>query len=226
MEEDATAESETVFEESAKEARRAQWSLNLLVVLSAVAGAVFFGYVLFHIKPFGGKQPDAINVPTSAVGDKFGVLVGSDDGSGVSVALRDIDEAPTYREKLSEVMRKNLGISVAGRLYLLIVRNDGDSPVSLNIRSLNVKDGGGQEWSAKWLDEIAEPADANGRMRLAQSGRKFELEKGDERQLYLFIPSGGDTLPPSGEDFLDGEVRLSDQLEVTLRHTEIKATAP
>jgi hypothetical protein len=219
-------ESTTTFESSAKEAKRAQWALNLLVALSAVAGAVFFGYVLYTIKPFGGKTPAPVNVPTSAMGAKFGLLVGEDESSGVMVALKDIDEAPSYREKLSEVMRRDLGIERGGRLYLLVVRNDGKDPVSVDAQTLNVKDGDGKSWSARWLDQVAnsDQAAATGRMRLAQSAHKFDLEKGEERQLYVFIPSG-DGMPPSGEDFQDGELKLSDKLTIPLKHKEIKATA-
>ena len=221
---DAEESSGTEFEQSAREAKRAQWALNLLVVLSALAGAVFFGYVMYTIKPFGGKTPEPVNVPTSAMGAKFGLLTGEDESSGVLVALKDVDEAPTYREELSEVMRKDLGIKDEGRLYLLVVRNDGDKPVSVNADSLQLKDGDGKSWKARWLDQVADPesAAATGRMRLAQSAHKFDLEEGDERQLYVFIPSSGG-LPPSGEDFLDGELKLSDTLKISLKHTEIKA---
>ena len=228
MEEEQSKDTEVAFVESAKEARRAQWALNLLVLLSAVAGAVFFGYVIFTIKPFGRTEPEPINVPTSSVGEKFGMLFGEDETTGVVVALRDIDEAPSYREQLSEVMRKDMAISSLGRVYLLVVRNDGDETVSVDAQSLTAADDNGKSWSAKWLSDVANlaEADANGRMRVAQSAHKFELEKGDERQLYVFIPSTGESLPPSGEDFLDGELRLSDKLRIALKHKEIKVSTP
>lgn len=224
MDEEQSTESEVTFTESAKEARRAQWALNLLVLLSAIAGAVFFGYVIFTIKPFGRTEPEPINVPTSAVGEKFGMLFGEDESTGVVVALRDIDEAPSYREQLSEVMRKDLAISSPGRIYLLVVRNDGEAVVSIDAPSLSASDADGKNWGVKWLSDVAnlDDADANGRMRVAQSAHQFELNQGDERQLYVFIPSDGETLPPSGEDFVDGELRLSNSLRVALKHKEIK----
>ncbi len=225
MEEEAReTEPEVSYEQSHAETRRAQWALNTLVVFSAIAGSVFFFYVLYTIRPFGSKEPPPVEVPTSSVGAKYGLLTGSDEASGLGVVLRDIDEAPSYREQLSEVMRRDLGIAGNGRMYLLIIRNDGEAPAAVDAALLRVRDAAGQSWEVQWLDKAASPASATGRLRLAQSGHKFELSKGEERQLYVFIPSAGEALPPSAEDFSGGSLKLASGLEVSLSHTEIKAT--
>jgi hypothetical protein len=225
-EEDKPAE-DTSFEQSRKETRRAQWALNLLVIFSAVAGSVFFFYVLYTIRPFGHKQPPAVNVPTSSLGAKFGLLVGQDEASGVSVVLRDIDEAPSYRARLSDVMRKQMGIEAAGRVYLLVVRNEGKAALKLNAQHLQVNDAKGGQWNVEWLDQASKPgaADAMGKLRLAQSKHNFELQPGSERQLYVFIQSAGDHLPPSAEDLSSGKLTFTGAPEITLSHTEIKASA-
>lgn len=223
VEEAPETEPEAVYEQSRDESRRAQWALNILVVFSAVAGSVFFFYVLYTIRPFGSKEPPPVEVPTSSVGAKYGLLVGHDEASGLDVVLRDIDEAPSYREQLSEVMRRDLGISSGGRLYLLIIRNDGEATVDVNAGQLNAQDKGGKGWQVQWLEQAAKPVSATGRLRVTQSGRRFELAKGEERQLYVFIQSAGDALPPSAEDFSGGSLKLSSGLEVPLTHTEIKA---
>ncbi|MCB9934769.1 MAG: hypothetical protein H6840_03670 [Planctomycetes bacterium] len=224
MDEEATKpEPEVSFEQSRLETRRAQWALNILVVFSAVAGSVFFFYVLYTIRPFGSKEPPPVDVPTSSVGPKFGMLAGTDEASGLGVVLRDIDEAPSYREQLSEVMRKDLGIERNGRMYLLIVRNDGEAPADVDAAQLTVRDGAEKGWEIQWLDQAASPASPTGKLRLTQSGRKFELAKGEERQLYVFIPSSGDSLPPSAEDLSGGSLKLTGGPDIPLSHTEIKA---
>ena len=222
-EEASNTEPEVSFEQSRMETRRAQWALNILVVFSAVAGSVFFFYVLYTLRPFGSKEPPPVEVPTSSVGAKYGLLVGRDDASGLDVLLRDIDEAPSYREQLSDVMRRDLGIGSGGRMYLLVIRNEGDEVLPVDAAQLTVRDKGGKDWQAQWLEQVAKPAGATGKLRVTQSGHRFELGKGEERQLYVFIQSAGDALPPSAEDFSAGSLKLASGLEVPLTHTEIKA---
>jgi hypothetical protein len=226
-EDNPATESEPVtgFEQSRKETRRAQWALNILVVFSAVAGSVFFFYVLYTIQLFGSKDPPPVEVPTSSVGAKFGLLVGEDATTGVSAVLRDIDEAPSYREKLSDVMRRDVGIQTAGRVYLFAIRNDGKGQVQINATSLVVRDDKGTQWTVQWLEQAARPdtASATGKLRLAQSKHNFELGAGEERQLYVFIPSSGDSLPPSAEDLASGTLIISGGIEISLTHTEMKA---
>lgn len=218
------SENEVGYEQSRGETRRAQWALNVLVVFSAIAGSVFFFYVLYTIRPFGSKEAPPVDVPVSAVGAKYGLLVGHDDASGLDVVLRDVDEAPSYREKLSDVMRRDLGISSAGRLYLLVIRNDGAEPVPVDAVQLTVEDKAGKSWQIQWLEQAAKPQSPTGRLRLTQSARSFELGKGEQRQLYVFVQSAGEAPPPSAEDFSRGSLKLASGLEVPLSHTEIKAT--
>src|SRR5690606_6519652 len=97
-------------------------ALNILVGLSALAGAVFFAYVLYTVKPFGRKTADPIDVPVSAAGPRVGLLSADDKEAGLEITLRDIDDAPTYRDALSETMRRELGIEQPGRLYRLTAR--------------------------------------------------------------------------------------------------------
>jgi hypothetical protein len=223
-EESTTPAPEAPFEHTRRDAKRAQWALNSLVIFSALSGAVFFFYVLSTIRPFGSKDADNVEVPTSSVGARYGLLVGVDEASGLGVVLRDIDEAPEYRDKLSDTMRTELGISESGRLYLLGIRNDGAAPVSVAAEALQVTDEKGASWTVRWLDQTAgvETAGPTGRLRLAQSARKFELGKGEERQLFIFI-SANSEIPPPAEDFSGGLLKLASGLEIALNHTETKA---
>lgn len=209
------------FETSRRDAKRAQWALNGLVVFSAVAGAVFFIYVLYTINPFGKRTAEDIDVPTSSAGARYGLLIGTDETTGVGVILRDIDEAPEYRDKLSDNMRAELGISGSGRLYLLVIRNDGEASVNVAADVLAVTDKQGGKWTVRWLDQAAsaESSGPTGRLRLAQSERKFDLAKGAERQLYVFIEGS----PPPAEEFASGTISLAGGLEIALTHTETKA---
>jgi hypothetical protein len=223
-EESTTPALEAPFESTRRDAKRAQWALNSLVIFSALSGAVFFFYVLHTIGPFSSKDADNVEVPTSSVGARYGLLVGVDEASGLGVVLRDIDEAPDYRDKLSDTMRAELGISESGRLYLLGIRNDGATPVSVAAEQLQVTDNQGASWTIRWLDQgaSAETAGPTGRLRLAQSARKFELGKGEERQLFVFITAKGG-VPPPAEDFSGGRLKLASGLEIALNHTETKA---
>jgi hypothetical protein len=212
---------ESPFDDSRREAKRARWALNALVFLSALAGAVFFGYVLHVINPLGGNGKQPVEIPTSAPGAKIGLLRGEADG--LSVELRDIDEAPTYREQLSETMRRDLGIEAAGRLYLLRVRHDGEQPVELTAETMTLSDDKARDWRVRWLPEVAsaESAGATGKLRLAQSTPRFALAKGESRVLYVFVESAGDT-PPSAEDFTLGSLHFSGGRRLELSHAELK----
>lgn len=214
------ATSEVSYESSRKEARRASWALNSLVVLSALAGAVFFGYVLHTVQPWGGKEVPPVEIPVSSAGAKVGMLTG--EKNGLTLTLRDIDEAPSYREQLNEVMLRDLGIDKAGRLYVLEVRNDGEATQQFNAQALAAADKDAKQWSVKWLADVtsSDKASAIGKLRLAQSAHRFELAKGESRHLYVFIESGAD-LPPSAEDFVAGTLK-TDNAEVKLEHTEVK----
>lgn len=216
-------ESSVKYEESRTEAKRAQLGLNILVVLSAVAGAAFFAYVLATINPWRNGDRPGINVPTSTVAERLGVLEGEDINAGLFVIVRDIDEAPEYRDTLSEQMRADLGIEDEGRLYLVIIRNHSDTSVQVRADELLVTDKGGMNWELMWLDELAEPGSASavGRMRLAQSGHEFDLPPTSERQLYVFAPADSKA-PPSAEAFRSGELRLRTGDVIPLEHTEVK----
>jgi hypothetical protein len=212
---------EPPFDSTRRDAKRVQWALNGLVVFSALAGAVFFFYVLNTINPFGTHTAENVEVPTSAAGARYGLLTGNHEATGLSVALRDIDEAPDYRDKLSDTMRVELGISGGGRLYLLVIHNDGEAAVNVAAEQLEVTDKQGSRWSVKWLDQAAAASTAGptGRLRLAQSGRMFELAKAAERQLYVFIEG----TPPPAEDFASGAITLAGGIQISLTHTETRA---
>ncbi|MBZ0136531.1 MAG: hypothetical protein K8I27_09180 [Planctomycetes bacterium] len=214
-------QADTTFEHSRKEARRAQWALNSLVVLSALAGAFFFGYVLYTIQPFGGRDAEPVEIPTSSPGATLGML--SNEEGALLLVLSDIDEAPTYREQLSEVMRKDLGIDKPGRLYRLSVRGNGDADATFAPESFTLTDKQARAWPVKWLPEVAQAdkATAVGKLRLAQSGQPFELATGEQRTLFVFVETGAE-LPPSAEDFGSGKVTLAGGGQIALEHTEVK----
>lgn len=211
---------ETTFESSRKEAKRATWALNSLVVLSALAGAFFFGYVLHTVQPFAGRDTPPVEIPVSSPSAKVGVLSGEQDG--LAVTFRDIDEAPTYREELSKVMIRELAIDTPGRLYVLVVRNDGEDTYSFSPSGFNVADKDARNWKVRWLGELTsrDKASAVGKLRLAQSAHNFELSKGESRQLFVFIESAAN-MPPSAEDFVTGTLK-SESGDLKLEHTEVK----
>lgn len=222
---DATTEGavDNSYERSRTESRRAQWTLNILVVFSAIAGSVFFFYVLYTIRPFSDTVVPPVDVPTNGVGTKIGLLIGTDEDSGVSVMLRDVDEAPGYREKLSEVMRRDAGISADGRLYVLVIENFGKTTVSVNARDFSVRDSSGKEWDVQWLEQAGKAGEATevGKLRLAQSRHEFELATGQQRQVYVFVPSA-EALPPTAEELTGGMLGFADGLKISLSHTEMK----
>lgn len=215
---DAEPETDSTFEQSRREARRAQWALNILVGMSALAGAIFFAYVLYTVKPFGAKTPEPIDVPVSSAGPRIGLLIAED--AGLEITLRDIDDAPSYREQLSETMRRDLGISQPGRLYLLIVRSTADEPVVIAAPKLSVAGKDGARHQVRWLSDVADAGSASGtgKLRLTQSAHEFTLAKGESRQLFVFIEGTA----PSAEDFAAGELELAGGRRVALSHTEIK----
>lgn len=206
------------FEQARKQATRARWALNAMVGLSALASALFFAYVLTRVAPRGQGDPPEVNVPTSAVGKSVGVLQGVADG--LFVELRDLDEAPSYRESWSERLRGDLGIAAKGRLYRLLVRNEGKQGVSF-AGALTVRDGSGADWALRWLKDVADATAASdlGRMTLAQAEARFALAPGESRQLDVFVQSRGEALPPSAEDYESGTLVLESGASVALQHT-------
>ncbi|MBX3473562.1 MAG: hypothetical protein KF754_04200 [Planctomycetes bacterium] len=212
---------ESPFERSRASARRAQWTLNILVVMSAVAASAFFLYVLNTINPFGERPAPEVNVPTSAVGLKY-ALLRSDAESALSLELRDIDEAPSYRDALGEQLRASLAITEAGRLFRLRVRNAGKEPVRIDAPQVSVRDKNGKDWQVRWLHEVADSGKATpqGRLILGQSSRDFALGAGESRQMYVFIAGA---VPPA-EDFSSAEFRAEPAIKVAMDRQEVKVT--
>ncbi|MCC6466306.1 MAG: hypothetical protein IT463_13285 [Planctomycetes bacterium] len=206
------------FETARKQATRARWALNALVGLSALASALFFAYVLTRVAPRGKAEPPEVNVPTSAVAKTVGLLQG--ESGGLFVELRDLDEAPSYREAWSDRLRTDLGIAAKGRLYRLLVRNDGKEKAAF-AGTLSARDGSGTEWPVRWLKDVADATAGSdlGRMALAQAEPRFELAPGESRQLDVFVQSRGETLPPSAEDFASGSMALESGPLLALQHT-------
>ena len=122
-------------------------------------------------------------------------------------------------------MRRDVGIQAAGRMYVIGIRNGGKAPVSVDARALSVRDAAGKQWDVQWLEQASKPESVStmGKLRLAQSKHSFDLGVGEERQLYVFIPSAGDALPPSAEDLVSGSLSIAGGLQVNLTHTEMKA---
>lgn len=217
------ASPEPEFELSRKTARRAQLTLNVLVVLSAVAASVFFLYVLHTIKPFGDRQTPEVNVPTSAVGQTIALLRSGDD-SVLAVEMRDIDEAPSYRDALSDSMRQALGIENEGRLFRLRVHNAGKQRVEVRGPRMDVRDSDANDWPVQWLAQSgnAEKRSANGRLIAGQSTAEFELGPGETRQLYVFIPG---KVPPA-EKLASAEFRTESGLKVLLTRDDLRVSTP
>jgi hypothetical protein len=206
------------FEQARRESRRAQFALNFLVILSAVAGAAFFGYVLYVIRPFGTRTPDPVDIPTSRTGDTIASVEG--EQSGLHVSVHDLDEAPEYSAKLSERVRADMGISQEGRLYRLTVRNELDAAFNVDLRTLTLEAVDGRKWEAQWVDQAASPENATaiGRMRVAQAERKFTLPPKGERQLDIFVPGS-----PPGLATLSGGRLDAGAAIVELKHRDVRA---
>lgn len=211
------------FEISRKAAKRAQWTLNALVILSAIAASVFFIYVLHNLKPFGQRQPPDVNVPTSAILPTVAMLR-TDKDATLALELRDVDEASGYRDSLSESMRTSLAITQPGRLYRLRVANAGKEAIEIKAPGLGIRDTKGSDWTVRWLAEVAsaENATAAGRMMLAQGAHEFTLQPGESRQLNVFVPGSA----PPAEDFHSAEFRTQGGLRVAMNRQEVKVATP
>lgn len=211
------------FEISRKAAKRAQWTLNALVILSAVAASVFFVYVLHNLKPFGERTPPDVNVPTSAIPPSVAMLRTAKDAT-LALELRDLDEASGYRDSLSDSMRKSLAIEQPGRLYRLRVSNAGKESVEIKAPAISIRDTSGSDWTVRWLAEVstAENATATGRMLLAQGASEFTLQPGESRQLTVFVPGNA----PVAEQFHSAEFRTQSGLRVALNREEVKVATP
>lgn len=209
------------FEVHRKAAKRAQYALNLLVVLSATAASVFFAYVLYTIRPFSDRASNEVTVPTSAVGVTVPTLRSAKDAV-VAVDLRDIDEAPEYRDRLGQAMCKSMGIKIEGRLYRLRVRNGGKEPVAIAAPRMTLKDKSGKTWTVRWLNDVADKSAASptGMLTLAQSVPEFTLAPGESRQLVVFVEGKA----PVGEDFESAEYAADAALKVAMTREDIKAT--
>jgi len=211
------------FEVSRKAAKRAQITLNVLVVLSAISASVFFVYVLHNLQPFGQRQPPEVNVPTSAISATVGMLR-TDKDADFSMELRDIDEASGYRDALSDTMRKSLAIEQPGRLYRLRVRNGRKDAVQVKAPRISIRDKNGTDWNVRWLAEVANAANAtpSGRMLLGQAEAEFTLAAGESRQLLVFIAGAA----PVAEDFSSAEFKADNGLRVAMNREDVKVGGP
>lgn len=225
QESESASANDVAYEEAARDASRARLMLNFLVILSAAASSVFLVYVLTRVLPRNGGDAANVDVPTSVAQAKVGVLRGQSTDSTREVAfeLRDVDEAPGYRDKYSEKLREALGIERPGRLYQLTVRNLSKSePLVFSGGTLRLRDKSGREYTALWLASVAqaERATALGRMTLAQSESVFTLAVGERRDLLVFVESGGE-MPPATEDMVNGTLEGSSLKKVNLERVEI-----
>lgn len=214
---------EPEFEVSRKSARRAQMTLNVLVILSAVSASVFFVYVLHNLRPFGERQPPEVNVPTSSIGKTIALLRTEQDAT-LELELRDVDEAPEYRNALSDAMRKSMAISQSGRLYRLRVHNAGKQPLDVKSPRISVRDRSAADWNVRWLAEVAEAGNATptGRLTLGQSAAEFTLQPGETRQLVVFIAGNA----PPAEEFSSADFTADHGLKIALNRQEVKVSTP
>ncbi len=206
------------FEQARRDARRAQLAMNALVILSAIAGAAFFGFVLFTIKPFGERVPEPVQIPTSQSSGTMSIVEG--DTGGLRAELRDLDPAPGYSGELSARLAADLGIGQSGRLYRLALRNGRDAPVEVSLGGFSLTGKDGTTWSAQWIGSVAdaEKASAMGRLRLSQAASGVTLPPGGEYQLDVFIAGE----PPAADGFTAGRVELGSAV-VHLAHQEVSA---
>ncbi|KAA0209590.1 hypothetical protein EDM80_14615 [bacterium] len=225
QESEPASANDVAYAEAARDASRARLMLNFLVILSAAASSVFLVYVLTRVLPRNGGDAANVDVPTSVAQAKVGVLRGQSTETAREVAfeLRDLDEAPGYRDKYSEKLREALGIERPGRLYQLTVRNLSKSePLVFNGGTLRLRDKAGREHTALWLASVAqaERATALGRMTLAQSESVFTLAVGERRDLLVFVESGGE-MPPAAEEMVNGTLEGGSLKKVNLERAEV-----
>jgi len=218
-----TTQEPEAFEVHRKAARRAQLALNLMVVLSATAASVFFAYVLYTIRPFSDRASNEVTVPTSAVGATV-PLLRSDKDAVVGAELRDIDEAPEYRDRLGQSMCKSMGIKAEGRLYRLRLHNGGKEAVAIAAPHLTVKDKSGKAWTVRWLKDVADKAAASptGALTLSQADPEGTLQPGETRQLVVFIEGKG----PVGEDFESAQFAADAAMNIAMVRQDLKVTQP
>lgn len=205
------------FEQARRQASRAQWTLNAMVLLSAVAASLFLFYVLYQVRPFGSKRTAEVEIPTSPLSATVVVLQG--DAGGMGVELRDYDEAAGYSTRLSDAARTSLGISEAGTLFRLRVSNPGSQALEVRAPGLTLRTAGGGAIGARWLADVASPeaASPTGRLILAQAVAEYTLAPGESRQLIVFAP--GEPLAASG---LTGGEFTADGLKVALSRDEVR----
>lgn len=211
------------YEDARREAARVRLWLNALVVLSAAASSIFLVYVIMRIMPRGNGGDANVEVPTSSVKEKVGVLRGQGSAGKVecSLELRDVDEAAGYREKYSEQLREALGVGEQGRLYALTVRNTSKSePLEFSGGTLTLTGKGGAQFVASWLAGVANPKTPLGKMALTQSEAKFTLAPGERRDLYVFVAAKGD-LPPAAADLTGGSLDMPGLPKVSLEHVDV-----
>lgn len=211
------------YEEARREAGRVRLWLNVLVVLSAAASSIFLVYVIMRIMPRDGGDAGNVEVPTSSVKEKVGVLRGQGGDGKIECALelRDVDEAPGYREKYSEQLREALGVEEQGRLYSLTVRNTGKTEtLEFAGGTLTLRTKSGAEVVASWLAAVARPRTALGRMALTQSEAKFSLAPGERRELYVFVAAKGE-LPPPAAELAGGSADIPGVARVVLEHVDV-----
>lgn len=218
----------TAFEESREAVRSAQFKLNLLVVMSATAASVFLFFVISRIWPSNGPAGSNVEIPTSAVTEMVGLLSGSHQGPDLKlrIELRDLDDAPGYRDAYGRKLRTALGITQAGRLYNLHVFNESKSgSFEFKPERLMVQDGHGHEWRVRWLAEVASQEGANpvGRMTLTQAERRFTLAAGESRELTVFTPREGGNAPPPAGKLTGGSLSIEQAGRIKLEPLEIRA---
>lgn len=221
----SAADAPSDYEQSRRNANRAQWALNFLVTLSAIAGAAFFFYVLYTIRPWSSTTTEPVNVQTSSAAATWQIVTGGEE-AGLWATLRDIDEAPEYRKALSDTWRRDLGIAADGMMYRLEITNRGNTR-DLELRSCSLRTVEGASFEVQWLDTLAQPGNATalGRMRLKQSESRFTLEKGESRQLSVFVPATDRGVPPAADGIVSGSLRLGDGTALTLMPEKVKAQA-
>jgi hypothetical protein len=203
---------------SYSDAKRANLILNVLVVVSAMAGSGFLLYVAHRVLPNFRGSTAVEDVHTSRAHATTTFLNGALDD--ITFIVRDLDEAEVYNRKLAERIRTDLGITDKGLLYRLVVRNDGDESRRVALSEIVVTDDDGNRWEGVWLRDIAdaENATAVGRLRLGQQQRVFDLPGESERQLEFFVRGQ----PPALSKLRTGRIKFADGTGIDLRRQDIR----
>jgi len=203
---------------SSKDAKRANLILNVLVVISAMAGSAFLLYVAHTVFPAFRSSTPVEDVHTSRTRPMLSFLTGS--AGDLTVLVRDLDDAEGYNRDVSSRIAGDLGIARSGLIYRIVIQNSGETEQRVRIAEVSIQGDDGQRWQGAWLDAVAdrEAATPTGSLRLGQQSRDFVLPAGAQRQLEFFVEGQA----PAMSNTRSGRLKFGDGSVIELRRQDVR----